>query len=50
MRVPSIASTSRPSASATPREAPMNNRKKGMPMMRIARPADIDSPVTAKVK
>ena len=44
MRVPSIDSTMRPSASAMTRATPMNSRKNGTPMIRIARPSDSDEP------
>ena len=50
MRSPVIASSSLPSPSAITRAMPMNARKNGMPMMRNAKPADSDTPVTTKVK
>ncbi len=50
MRSPVIASSSRPSPREITRVMPMNARKNGTPMMRIARPADSDSPATTKMK
>jgi outer membrane receptor protein involved in Fe transport len=50
MRVPSMLSTMRPSASASTRAEPMNSRKNGTPTIRMARPIESEAPVIAKVK
>jgi hypothetical protein len=50
MRSPVVASSSRPSPSAITRAIPMNARKNGMPMTRIANPAESVIPVITKVK
>ena len=50
MRMPSSASTSRPSSSANPRVERINSPAMGMPIIRISRPNDSDIPVTAHVK
>ena len=50
IRTPSKPSTNRPSASDSTRVKPMNSRKNGTPMMRMARPNDSDRPTAAVVK
>jgi hypothetical protein len=50
MRVPSIDSTIRPSASASTRAVPTNSRKNGTPTISTARPIESEAPVMTKVK
>ena len=50
MRMPSIASTMRPSTSDSTRTLPKNSTMNGRPMISTDNPADSDNPVTAQVK
>ena len=50
MRTPSMASTILPSTNDNARTVAKNRITNGTPMMRIASPADSESPVTTQVK